>query len=211
MISVRKLVNSILSTFTKSDFVISREQDVLIRRMCDEIERLVEKKRMNPEFTVLYIPFYYHTSFTRLFDIVFALSLKARGVRIISVLSEDFYSRTEQNVVYGGIYKVDWEKTEKRMVALEHKMWVDYLKTEHRELKDYRTKTDTIEAIEFASNLDASSDEYKKVTYKNYRIGFHAGKLAANMNNLPFVEKSVEGELRAHAENIYEMVNAYIV
>jgi hypothetical protein len=185
-------------------FVISADQDRILRNLIKDVDRYVAKNHLIPKARVLFIPSYYMISYTRLFDIFMVLALRLRGVEIIPVLSDSLFC---QQFFFGGIYESAWNGSS--YTKMESKIWKEMLNTKPLEIFDFYHENDIILADEISKQV--TFENYRQLTYKGYPVGKKASDITANQNNLPgMINRSdVLDQLRLHVGNIVRLIIAY--
>lgn len=186
------------------DFIVSKDQDRLMQRLAGDIDQYVAINGSAHKVKVLFIPSYYMITFTRMFDILMALSLRLRGAEIIPVLSDPLFS---EQFFFGGIYTNAGNGSS--YAATEKRIWKDLLGTKPVCLSDFYSESDDRLAADLSSQV--TFENYRQITYRDYPVGKKAGEVTANLNNLPGVinRSDVVDQLRNHVWHIVRLIGAY--
>ncbi len=205
---MKKLFRKILKNLVKSEhYIISKEEDDFIFKVSNELFSYLKLNNIKINQTVLYIPTFYHTIFPRIIDIYIAMALLIRGVKLVPVITEDFYDR--ECVIWGGIYNEHRKENLKIYDLVEKKIWQKLLKTKPIYLKKNRSKKDMVRANEFINNENILNNP--EFLYKNYSIYQNSINAVRNMNSIPLFENKTEliEQHKIHSKNIINLLDSY--
>jgi hypothetical protein len=187
--------------------IISSREDKQLIEIHHDVEKYLKKNKVDPGISLFYVPSFYQTKFTRLFDVIMATSLKARGVKLTSVLTGGFYK--DEDIIFGGIYNADRDEKLHQYEQVERAIWQEMLTTPSLMLEDYSNDEDEKKAKLLIAQVDYQN--YRELTYRGYPVGKKAGIATANLNNMP--EFCPEGDLvrqfNCHLTNIVKLLRAY--
>jgi hypothetical protein len=203
--AIRCLKNTIRRWIPRREFIISREQDALLRSLSREVASHLAARGPAPRVRLLYLPTHYLLTLTRMVDVIMALALRLRGADITPVLFDHLFY---QQVFFGGLYGGN-NNEGRQYVRMENKIWQDVLKARPLSINDYYREDDAMLAKKVAQKVNI--DNYREFTYDGYPVGIKAGDVAANLNNLSKVANDADSrsQLKIHVENIIKLLKAY--
>ncbi len=190
--------------FKINRFIISKVEDRKIFKISADIFRIAQESK---DKQILFLPSYYQIGFSRLIDIVLALSLILRGCRVTPVLRKNFYAT--EDIIFGGIYNKYRTKKIAFYDQVETLIWVALLRTKPLYLSSFVSQQERSEITNCINSLSVSG--LKNLTISDYPIGYQAVIATCNLSNEPrFIESGVRiQQLREHAINIVLLLIAY--
>jgi len=206
---IKKLHRVLKNYVSRRQYIVSMNQDKLIVDIIKGAKKwlLAKHRTKNSSMKMLYIPSYYMIRYPRIFDLTMALSFLLRGCRITPVLTGFFHAY--ECVIYGGIYNEDRKRKIKDYNKIELKIWQKLLGLNYFLLENFRNSDDIAIAQEIVKKINFNN--YRDILYMGYPVGKNAAYVTCNMNNMPELinEEKIIRQLKIHASNIVELMNAY--